>query len=129
MPGGISTDDNHVYFAATLQKSLSILGGANPGRPAFFGSRAIAANYQSCNNAHVSKYYLPTVILVSGSLYLYCMIIDCSTCTMAAIACNTCVVSFFLDNTSQISDETVGALTVLAESGLTPPLQFNARTA
>jgi hypothetical protein len=57
------------------------------------------------------------------------MIIDCSTCTMAAIACNTCVVSFFLDNTSQISDETVGALIVLAESGLTPPLQFNARTA
>jgi hypothetical protein len=57
------------------------------------------------------------------------MIIDCSTCTMAAIACNTCVVSFFLDKTSQISDETVGALGVLAESGLTPPLQFNARTA
>jgi hypothetical protein len=57
------------------------------------------------------------------------MIIDCSTCTMATIACNTCVVSFFLDNTSQISDETVDALTVLAESGLTPPLQFNARTA
>jgi len=48
---------------------------------------------------------------------------------MAAIACNTCVVSFFLDNISQISDETVDALTVLAESGLTPPLQFNARTA
>lgn len=57
------------------------------------------------------------------------MIIDCSTCTMAAIACNTCVVSFFLDNTSQISDETVDALSVLAESGLTPPLQFNARGA
>jgi len=57
------------------------------------------------------------------------MIIDCSTCTMAAIACDTCVVSFFLDNTSQISDETVGALSVLAESGLTPPLQFNARGA
>jgi len=57
------------------------------------------------------------------------MIIDCSTCTMAAIACNTCVVSFFLDNTSEISDETVGALNILAESGLTPPLQFNARSA
>jgi hypothetical protein len=57
------------------------------------------------------------------------MIIDCSTCTMAAIACNTCVVSFFLDNTSDISDETVGALNILAESGLTPPLQFNARSA
>lgn len=57
------------------------------------------------------------------------MIIDCSTCTMAAIACNTCVVSFFLDNTSQISDETVDALSVLAESGLTLPLQFNARGA
>jgi hypothetical protein len=57
------------------------------------------------------------------------MIIDCSTCTMAAIACNTCVVSFFLDNTADISDETVGALNILAESGLTPPLQFNARSA
>jgi hypothetical protein len=57
------------------------------------------------------------------------MIIDCSTCTMAAIACNTCVVSFFLYNTSDISDETVGALNILAESGLTPPLQFNARSA
>lgn len=57
------------------------------------------------------------------------MIIDCSTCTMAAIACNTCVVSFFLDNTSQLSDQTVDALSVLAESGLTPPLQFNARGA
>jgi hypothetical protein len=48
---------------------------------------------------------------------------------MAAIACNTCVVSFFLENVSSISDETVGALSVLAESGLTPPLQFNARGA
>jgi hypothetical protein len=57
------------------------------------------------------------------------MIIDCSTCTMAQIACNTCVVAFFLDKTSEISDETVGALGVLTESGLTPPLQFNARTA
>jgi hypothetical protein len=57
------------------------------------------------------------------------MIIDCSTCTMAAIACNTCVVTFFLDNTSDISDEAVGALNILAESGLTPPLQFNARSA
>ena len=57
------------------------------------------------------------------------MIIDCSTCTMAAIACNTCVVSFFLDNTSELSHESVQALSVLAESGLTPPLQFNARLA
>lgn len=57
------------------------------------------------------------------------MIIDCSTCTMAAIACDTCVVSFFLDKTSQLSQESVQALSVLAESGLTPPLQFNARLA
>jgi hypothetical protein len=30
MTGGISTDDDHIDFAPTLQKSLSILGGTNP---------------------------------------------------------------------------------------------------
>ncbi|MDE3226895.1 MAG: hypothetical protein KGL47_00060 [Acidobacteriota bacterium] len=57
------------------------------------------------------------------------MIIDCSTCTMATIACNTCVVAFFLEPAHEISDATVTALTVLADSGLTPPLQFDARGA
>ena len=48
---------------------------------------------------------------------------------MATIACNTCVVAFFLEPTHEISDGTVSALTVLADSGLTPPLQFDARGA
>jgi hypothetical protein len=57
------------------------------------------------------------------------MIIDCNTCTMATIACNTCVVTFFLQPTPEISEATLSALTVLANSGLTPPLQFDARGA
>jgi hypothetical protein len=57
------------------------------------------------------------------------MIIDCTTCTMATIACDTCVVTFFLEPLAEISDATISALTVLANSGLTPPLQFDARGA
>jgi hypothetical protein len=57
------------------------------------------------------------------------MIIDCNKCTMATIACNTCVVAFFLEPSADISDATLTALSVLADSGLTPPLQFDARGA
>ena len=57
------------------------------------------------------------------------MIIDCNKCTMATIACNTCVVAFFLKPPADISDATLSALSVLANSGLTPPLQFDARGA
>jgi hypothetical protein len=57
------------------------------------------------------------------------MIIDCNTCTMATIACNTCVVAFFLEPSTDISEGTLSALTVLADSGLTPPLQYDARGA
>lgn len=57
------------------------------------------------------------------------MIIDCNTCTMAQIACSTCVVAFFLKPAPEISDGVVTALSVLADSGLTPPLQFDARRA
>jgi hypothetical protein len=57
------------------------------------------------------------------------MIIDCNKCTMATIACNTCVVAFFLQPSPEISEGTLTALTVLADSGLTPPLQFDARSA
>ena len=57
------------------------------------------------------------------------MIIDCNTCTMATIACNTCVVAFFLEPTREISQATATALSVLADSGLTPPLQYDARGA
>jgi len=48
---------------------------------------------------------------------------------MATIACNTCVVAFFLNPTGEVSEATVSALTVLANSGLTPPLQYDARGA
>lgn len=48
---------------------------------------------------------------------------------MATIACNTCVVAFFLQPPQDISDSTISALAVLADSGLTPPLQFDARSA
>jgi hypothetical protein len=57
------------------------------------------------------------------------MIIDCNKCTMATIACDTCVVAFFLKPSTDISDATLTALSVLADSGLTPPLQFDARSA
>ena len=57
------------------------------------------------------------------------MIIDCNKCSMATIACNTCVVAFFLEPAPDLSDATLSALTVLADSGLTPPLQFDARSA
>jgi hypothetical protein len=57
------------------------------------------------------------------------MIIDCNKCTMATIACDTCVVAFFLKPSADISDATLTALSVLADSGLTPPLQFDARSA
>lgn len=45
---------------------------------------------------------------------------------MAQIACSTCVVAFFLQPVPEISEKTLSALTVLADSGLTPPLQFDA---
>jgi hypothetical protein len=48
---------------------------------------------------------------------------------MATIACNTCVVAFFLQPPADVSDAAISALTVLADSGLTPPLQFDARSA
>jgi hypothetical protein len=38
MPGGVSSNDDDVYFAASLEKSFSILRGANTGRSAFFRS-------------------------------------------------------------------------------------------
>jgi hypothetical protein len=64
-----------------------------------------------------------------AALTFMSMIIDCNNCTMATIACNTCVVAFFLEPSADISDATLSALTVLADSGLTPPLQFDARGA
>jgi hypothetical protein len=64
-----------------------------------------------------------------AALTFMSMIIDCNKCTMATIACDTCVVAFFLEPSADVSDATLSALTVLADSGLTPPLQFDARGA
>ena len=72
--------------------------------------------------------FLLNNLSVAASTFMS-MIIDCNKCTMATIACNTCVVAFFLEPSADISDATLSALTVLADSGLTPPLQFDARGA
>ena len=72
--------------------------------------------------------FLLNNLSVAASTFMS-MIIDCNKCTMATIACNTCVVAFFLEPSTEISDATISALTVLADSGLTPPLQFDARGA
>jgi hypothetical protein len=57
------------------------------------------------------------------------MIIDCDSCSVRAIACTDCVVSVLLSITAfgeqtEISSEGVGALGVLADRGLVPPLRF-----
>ena len=72
--------------------------------------------------------YSPKNLSVA-SFTLVTMIIDCNKCSMATIACNTCVVAFFLEPAPDLSDATLSALTVRADSGLTPPLQFDARSA
>ena len=72
--------------------------------------------------------YSPKNLSVA-SFTLVTMIIDCNKCSMATIACNTCVVAFFLEPAPDLSDATLSALKVLADSGLTPPLQFDARSA
>jgi hypothetical protein len=76
--------------------------------------------------------YAPIILYKNLSVAAFTfisMIIDCNKCTMATIACNTCVVAFFLEPSADISDGTLSALSVLADSGLTPPLQFDARGA
>jgi hypothetical protein len=57
------------------------------------------------------------------------MIINCQTCTMRAIACGDCVVSFFLDAPEakpdrEITPATVSALELLATNELVKPLRF-----
>jgi hypothetical protein len=57
------------------------------------------------------------------------MIINCQTCTMRAIACGDCVVSFFLDTPEvqpdrEITPATVAALELLATNELVKPLRF-----
>ena len=55
------------------------------------------------------------------------MVIDCGSCEMAAIACGDCVVSVLLGApgvTPEVDDAHVNAISVLASSGLVPPLQL-----
>ena len=57
------------------------------------------------------------------------MVIDCGTCEVAGLACQDCVVSVLLGVPdvplkAEVSDDHVGALAVLAESGLVPPLRL-----
>jgi hypothetical protein len=55
------------------------------------------------------------------------MIIDCERCEMRNVACDDCVVSFLLaaPPTRELADEEAGALAVLAEVGLVPPLRMH----
>jgi hypothetical protein len=55
------------------------------------------------------------------------MNIDCGTCQAPASACSDCVVSVLLGPISPaafVPDEYTGALGVLADSGLIPPLRL-----
>ena len=54
------------------------------------------------------------------------MIIDCGSCQVAGLACQDCVVSVLLGvpEVPSVADEHMGALSVLAESGLVPPLRL-----
>lgn len=55
------------------------------------------------------------------------MIIDCDTCTAGPAACGDCVVSVLLGPPTtlpEIAEEHRGAVAVLAESGLIPPLRL-----
>lgn len=56
------------------------------------------------------------------------MIIDCGSCAVAGPACEDCVVSVLLGMPEgavrQVADEHAGALGVLADSGLIPPLRL-----
>lgn len=54
------------------------------------------------------------------------MVIDCGTCIVAGLACQDCVVSVLLGapEIPVLADEHVSALSVLADSGLIPPLRL-----
>jgi len=63
------------------------------------------------------------------------MIIDCGTCVVAGLACGDCVVTVLLGAPAdfaaihEIADEHASALSVLADSGLVPPLRLVPRSA
>ena len=63
------------------------------------------------------------------------MLIDCGSCTMAGLACGDCVVTVLLGMpgserpmdppfAAEVPAEHAGALAVLAEAGLVPPLRL-----
>jgi hypothetical protein len=54
------------------------------------------------------------------------MVIDCDKCELRTVACSDCVVSFLLDVSPAVDldGEQRQALTVLAGSGLVPPLRL-----
>jgi len=54
------------------------------------------------------------------------MIIDCDNCEMRNVACDDCVVTFLLaaPPTGELGEEEAGALAVLADGGLVPPLRM-----
>lgn len=62
------------------------------------------------------------------------MIIDCGSCAVAGLACGDCVVTVLLgappESTivREVPDEHAGALSVLADSGLVPPLRLVRRS-
>ncbi len=52
------------------------------------------------------------------------MVIDCDGCQMRDLACEECVVSFLLGPPSDVGSAEQGALAVLADGGLVPPLRM-----
>jgi hypothetical protein len=54
------------------------------------------------------------------------MIIDCDSCEMRNVACDDCVVTFLLaaPAVGELGEEETGALAVLADGGLVPPLRM-----
>jgi len=54
------------------------------------------------------------------------MIIDCDSCEMRNIACDDCVVTALLAAPphGELADDETGALKVLADGGLVPPLRM-----
>ena len=62
------------------------------------------------------------------------MIIDCGSCVVAGPACDDCVVSVLLGApesvgaTRQFDDDHAAAISVLAHSGLIPPLRLVRRS-
>ncbi|MCH9738948.1 MAG: hypothetical protein K0U42_09405 [Actinomycetia bacterium] len=57
------------------------------------------------------------------------MVIDCGTCVMSGPACGDCVVTVLLGEPEflrapAVAEEHLAALSVLAQSGLVPPLRL-----